>query len=54
MIGVDVKRVIKWETHGKYPNISLVPILDQLLEETTDRTDSILYLYYYNFVTGGL
>jgi transcriptional regulator with XRE-family HTH domain len=54
LIGVDVKRVIKWETHRECPNISLVPVLDQLLEETTDRADSILYLHYYDFVIGGL
>ena len=50
LVGVDTNCVIKWETHEECPNINLVPLLDQLLEKTTDKTDSDLYLYYYDFV----
>ena len=53
LVGVEVNRVIKWETHEECPNINLVPILDQLLEKSANGIDSALYLYYYDFVIGG-
>jgi transcriptional regulator with XRE-family HTH domain len=54
LVGVDVNYVIKWETYKECPNINLIPLLDQLLEKSKEGTDSDLYLYYYDFVTGGI
>jgi len=50
LVGVDVNYVIKWERYEECPNINLVPLLDRLLEKTTNGTDSDLYLYYYDFL----
>ena len=50
LVGVDVKCVVKWETHEECPTINLVPLLDQLLEKNINGTDSDLYLFYYDFL----
>ena len=50
LIGVNIVCIKKWETCKECPSITLVPLLAQLLDKTAD---SVLFLYYYDFVIGG-
>lgn len=50
LIGVKNVCIIKWETHKESPHITLLPVLARLLDE---KTDSDLFLYYYDFIIGG-
>ena len=49
LIGVSIICIKKWETYQECPNITLVSPLAQLLDKTAD---SVLFLYYYDFVIG--
>jgi DNA-binding transcriptional regulator YiaG len=46
LAGISNRTVRKWETYKECPNITMLPLLNRILETTTDEVDGDLFLYY--------